>query len=205
VLLRGADAPPTADPEPSESHEPGWGVLLPPEERAQRELAETGGATSRAEAHREPDPPPEAPPTHQTHPPGSHRGYDADTTAPRSEPGSAGDAGGHAAPASDPEPPPCAQSAVPASTDGGEQPAPAAHDVGTTPPAEEPYPMAGEASQTAQGPEQPYPIAGDATQPAEEGDYPMPDPDPVPVAEAPPPEPEPQHVEEAPAEEAEGG
>ena len=201
VLLRLEDAPPTADPEPSEAREPGWGVLLSPEERAQRELAETGGATTRAEAHREPEPPPEPPPTHHSDPPDSHRGPDADTTAPQDDDDSAADGGGpateapadgQAAPAPSPETPPSAQDAVPASTSGAEQPAPpAGQDGDATPPTEEP--------------EQSYPMAGEATQTAQDGDYPMPEPDPVAVVEAPPAEPEPQPSEDIPAEEADGG
>ena len=200
VLLRPEDAPATPDPEPSVVREPGWGVLLPPEERAQRERAETDGATTRAEAHREPDPPPEPPPTHHSDPPRSQSGHDAETTAPPSEHASAGDAagpategssGGQAAPEPTPAPPGSAEGAVPASPSGDEQPAPQAEPAGdATPPAEEA--------------EQQYPIAGEASQTAEDGDYPSPEPDNAPIPEARPPEPEPGTAEDAPVEEAEG-
>lgn len=214
VLLRAEDAPPTADPEPSEAREPGWGVLLPPEERAQRERAETGGATTRAEAHREPEPPPEPAPTRHLDPPGSQSGPGADTTVPRRDDDSADGAGGpapeaptggQAAQPPEPETPPSAQSVVPASMKAEEQPAPPAAQDGDATRAEQPYPVAGEASQTAEEPEQPYPMAGEAPHIAEDGDHPMPEPDRAPVVDAPPPEPEAQPAEEASAEEAEGG
>jgi hypothetical protein len=208
VLLRAEDAPPTADPEPSEAREPGWGVLLPPDERAQRERAETGGATTRAEAHREPESPPEPPPTRHLDPPASQAGPGADTTAPPRDNEPADGAGGPAtgAPMSGqpPQPPapitpPPAQNVVPASMNTEQ---PAAQDDAAPPP-EQPYPVAGETSQTTEEAEQPYPMAGEEPQIVEAGDYPMPEPDRAPVVDAPPPEPEP--AEEAPAEEAEGG
>jgi hypothetical protein len=158
VLLRAEDAPPTADPEPSEAHERGWGVLLPPEERAQ----------------------PAPQPTQHIDPP-SQSGPDADTEPRRGDNDVAGDAGGQAAP--EPEAPSSAQGAVPSSTHGDDQTAqPAAHGGDATPPAEEPehpYPTAGEASRTGEDGDYPMPepehvAAGETappeseTQPAEE-------------------------------------
>jgi hypothetical protein len=210
VLLNAEDAPPTADPEPSQDHEPGWGVRLAPEERAQLERAETGGATTRAEAHREPDQPPAPPPTDHSDPPASQSGSDTDTTASQADNDSAADgegsvteapAGGQATSTPAPETPSIAPDECPASTNRDEQdPPPDAPDDDAPPVAPE-----DDAPPPVEEPEQPYPTAGESTQTADDGDYPMPEPDPASAVDA-PPEPEPQSAEQqAPAEEADGG
>jgi len=215
ALYPTSDAP-AVQPEPLEAHEPGSGAQLAPDDRAKRERAETGGATTRAEAHRESEAPPEPPPTDHVDPPGSNSGPEADTTAPRHDDDRPDDAGKSAAEAPaggpmapEPEAPSSAQGIDPASTHGDEQSAPpAAQDGGATSRAETPdesSPIAQPAetpdescpiAQTAEAPEQSYPMAGEATHTAEDGDYTMPEAAPAPVVEAPPSDSESEPAEE---------
>ena len=179
--------------------------------RAQREMAELSGVTTREQAHREPEAPPPPPPTHHVDPAVGQNGSGSPSTV---TPGRDDDTAGDAAPA-DP-----ATDSTPASGDStGEssapdpgQSAPTGGEGGTDPAPQtsspDPQPQGGDGDSppAAEDEAECYPVAGEGEGASDSDDadseaYPMPESEPVVETEVPVQEP----AEEAPVEEVEGG